>query len=146
MSRDIDVLVADLLAQKVLNAVDFPVSISVPASKARTGADELGEAELEISYDEPKVAGDNDVPEISTAFGDFILETARSVRDGSIDLSSEEPDQVKAMSVIASFISGGENDKKQLIEVGGDEVRQALEKIITKSAVSVDIEWIKVEA
>jgi hypothetical protein len=145
MSKDVEVLVADIIAQKILNAIDFPVLIKVPNAKVESEDSALGEAEIEIVYTQSKSSDDAYVHEVSRSFEDFLLEVAKDVRDGAIDLGSEDLGQVKAMQVIAGAISGGGNPESE-IQIAGDEVREALVNVITKATVSVDIDWIKVEA
>ena len=144
MSKDIDVVVADVLAQKVLDAVDFPISIKIPSQKTEAEDMALGESEVVVTSVEPKAAV-VDIPELSAALENAILDVAKQVRDGSIDLKDEDPEKIKALKLIAATIPGPGKEETDIIINASEEVGKAIGILLDKTAVSVDVLWVKVE-
>lgn len=144
-TEDVSVLIATSLARKVVDAIPFPVLIRIPSTLMKDGEEQLGEAELE--FIKAGSEREEDVPELSEineAFAVGITEMVQRVRDGTVDESSADPEQLKALKALASVLDANP-DKGAFYKADPGEIDRALSELVSKKWVSVEVEWVKVE-
>ena len=146
-AEDVGVLIATSLARKVVDAINFPVLVRIPSARTEDeDGEELGDADLEFF----RAAGegetdDPELSEINETFSAGISEMVQRVREGTVDESSADPDQLKALKALARVMDANP-DKAAFYQADPEEIDRALSELVSKRWVSVDVKWVKVEA
>jgi hypothetical protein len=145
-TEDVGVLVATALARRVMDAIPFPISIRIPSARAEQEGDgELGEADLEFTP--IRTEGEDDLPELSEindTFASGISEMVQRVREGTVDESSADPAQLKALKALAAVLDANP-DKAAFYQANPGDIDAALTELVSKRWVDVNVEWVKVE-
>lgn len=137
---DARVMLATAAARKLVDAINFPLLIQIPAARAAG----LGQADIEVaSGDASAQSDDNEVPEISQEFEQFIATMAQRAVDGTLDGRAGTSEQLAALKTIGGYLGG--NKERALYGPEADEVKAALAVLVTRMSISVEVQWVKVE-
>ncbi|WP_292044634.1 hypothetical protein [Massilia sp. UBA6681] len=139
---DVRLLISTLLAQKILNGIDFPIVTTVNPFASPHGLP-LGEAEIAVA---PTSSDLPDFFELSAAIEDFLVDIAAQVRDGTIDTTGEDPQLLEDLRLIGSKIPGpGKSTTEIFKESATSAVGEAIARILNTKSLKVTVNWVRVE-
>lgn len=137
----VGLLVEKAVGEAALDAIQFPISLRVPSALTTGEGEDIGAAEIEVTFGEGA-----EPTELGVEFERFITEMAQGVQDGSVDVEALPADQLKALRTIAASFKEGRNPRSGPMTAGNQqEIRDALGVLVNKKTVSLDIEWVKID-
>lgn len=141
----IELLVANSLGSGVLDAIDFPLTIRIPERSLDESSDAIDEAASSHpvpSKDKP--SADNFVSELSESAEEAVLDAVRSYRNGTLDVSSIDKDQLDAIKTLSDQITDDNNIKAGILNGDKARVRNALEVLVSKGWFKFNVLWVKI--